>query len=180
MAKNYFASDWHLSHHNIIKYDKRPFKHIGEMDTTIINNYNNTVKEGDNFYFLGDLCFNDRDTEYYLQQLKHGNLFFIKGNHDKRQTIQLYKKYGVYLGEQCKIKVNNQEIILNHYSMNVWDKCHHGSWHLFGHSHGSLPDNPNSLSFDVGCNIWNYTPLEFEQVKEIMSKKVFKPIDHHK
>jgi len=64
--------------------------------------------------------------------------------------------------------------------MNVWDKCHHGSWHLFGHSHGSLPDNPNSLSFDVGCNIWGYEPLEFERVKEIMSHKTFKPIDHHK
>ena len=64
--------------------------------------------------------------------------------------------------------------------MNIWDKCHHGSWHLFGHSHGSLKDNPNSLSFDVGCKIWDYKPLEFEEVKRLMSLKTFKPIDHHK
>lgn len=176
--KNYFSSDWHLCHQNILKYDKRPFQHLGEMHKALLENYNYIVNEEDNFYFLGDFCFNDRDTEYYLQQLK-GNLFFIKGNHDKNHTINLYKKYGTYLGEQCKIRVNNQEIVLNHYSMKVWDKSHHGSWHLFGHSHGSLPDDPNSLSFDVGCNIWDYKPLEFEQIKKIMSKKSFKPIDHH-
>ena len=64
--------------------------------------------------------------------------------------------------------------------MKVWDKSHHGAWHLYGHSHGSLPDDPNSLSFDIGCNIHDYYPLEFEDVRKIMSTKTFKPIDHHK
>jgi len=179
MQKNYFGSDWHLCHANIIKYDKRPFKSVQEMNDTILFNHNTIVKPGDNFYFLGDFCFDVRRAEEFLE-LMNGNLFFIKGNHDKNDTIKLYKQYGTYLGEQKKIKIGEQEIVLNHYSMNVWDKCHHGSWHLFGHSHGSLLDNPNSLSFDVGCNIWGYEPLEFERVKEIMSHKTFKPIDHHK
>lgn len=179
MKKNWFSSDWHLCHQNILLFDNRPFSHLGEMHTTIINNYNDLVNEEDDFYFLGDFCFNDRETEYYLQQLK-GNLFFIKGNHDKKHTIKLYEKYGTYLGEQCKIKVNSKEIVLNHYCMKVWDKSHFGSWHLFGHSHHSLPEDINSLSFDIGCNGWNYKPLEFKQIEEIMSKKIYKPIDHHK
>lgn len=177
--KNWFSSDWHLSHHNIIKYDKRPFNNIAEMNETIIDNYNSVVNKTDNFYFLGDFCFNIKDAEYFLKEL-NGNLFFIKGNHDKSDMIKLYNKYGTYLGEQKKINVNGQEIVLNHYAMRVWDKSHHGVWHLYGHSHGSLPDDPNSLLFDIGCNIHNYYPLEFEDVRKIMSTKTFKPIDHHK
>lgn len=177
--KHYFTSDYHLSHQNVIKYDNRPFKYaFGEMDEYIIDKQNKTVQKGDNFYFLGDFCFDLKYTEMYLARLT-GNLFFIKGNHDRRDTIKLYEKYGVYLGEQKGIKVNDQHIILNHYSMNVWNRSHHGSWHLFGHSHGSLPDNKYSLSIDVGCMLYDYTPLEFEEIKEIMSKKIFKPIDHY-
>lgn len=178
MKKTWFSSDWHLAHKNVIKYDNRPFKTIQEMDHTIISNYNKTVSPEDDFYFLGDFCFDRKLTEVYLQQLK-GNLFFIRGNHDKHDTIKLYQKYGTYLGEQKKIRVGEKEIILNHYSMEVWDKSHHGSYHLFGHSHGSLPENKHARKFDVGCMLFNYTPIEFEQVRAIMSKKEWKPVDHH-
>jgi calcineurin-like phosphoesterase family protein len=50
----------------------------------------------------------------------------------------------------------------------------------YGHSHGSLPDDNKSLSFDVGCDSHNYRPISYDEVKKIMSKKTFKPIDHHK
>jgi hypothetical protein len=63
--------------------------------------------------------------------------------------------------------------------MRTWNKSHRGSWHLYGHSHGTLPDDPHSMSFDVGVDCHNYRPLSFEQVKAVMSKKLFKPIDHH-
>lgn len=181
MKKIWFSSDWHLSHHGVIKYDNRPFKDIYEMDETIIENYNNLVGDKDDFYFLGDFSFADqKTTDQYLSRLK-GNLFFIKGNHDHTKgTVKLYQKHGVYLGELNKITINKQDVILCHYAMKVWNRSHHGSFHLYGHSHHSLPDDPNSLSFDVGCNGWDYKPLEFEQVQGIMSKKEWKPIDHHR
>lgn len=183
---NYFSSDFHLCHANVIRYDKRPFNNVDEMNEVILEEYNKTVKPGDNFYFLGDFCFDTRRTEEFLKQM-NGNLFFIRGNHDKHDTIKLYQKYGIYLGEQKMIKIKdaesprgNQEIVLNHYRMDVWDKSHHGAWHLFGHSHGSLPDRLDSRCFDVGCMIWDYIPLSYEEVKEEMKKKTFTPIDHHK
>ena len=176
--KNWFTSDYHLSHQNVIKYDNRPFKHaVGEMDEHIITLQNEIVDSKDNFYFLGDFCFDRRRTEWYLSRLK-GNLFFIKGNHDKHDTIKLYQKYGRYLGEQTKIKIDNTDIVLNHFGMRVWDKSHHGAWHLYGHSHGSLP--PIGKSLDVGCMLWNYKPLEFEDLKTIFDSKFIHEVDHHK
>lgn len=179
--KHFFTSDLHLGHANIIKYDKRPFTSIEEHDSTIINNINSVLQPEDNLYILGDFSFaKPHKTEAYLQRIM-GNKFFVKGNHDTREHVALFKQYGTYLHELAEITVENQRITLCHYSMNVWNKSHRGAWHLYGHSHHSLPDNPSSLSFDVGINGsgYDYKPLSFEQIAKIMRKKQFVAIDHH-
>lgn len=175
---SYFSSDYHLGHANVIKYDKRPFKDVSEMNESIIRTHNEIVSIDDNFYFMGDFSFDNRNTEEWLLRL-NGNKFFVKGNHDKDKTIKLYEKYGTYLGGLGEITVQGQAITLVHYGMRVWNKSHRGSWCLYGHSHGSLPDDPNSLSFDVGIMLHEYKPINFERVKKIMSKKTWKPVDHH-
>jgi calcineurin-like phosphoesterase family protein len=177
---SFFSSDSHHGHKNVIKYDGRPFNSVEEMDNTIIENHNSVIHKDDDWYFDGDFSFNKKRTEGYLLRL-NGNKFFIKGNHDGKDTIELYKKYGTYLGELAEVSINGQLIILCHYALRTWNKSHRGSWHLYGHSHHSLPDDPNSLSFDIGINGkgYNYTPLSFEQVSKIMSRKTWKSIDHH-
>jgi calcineurin-like phosphoesterase family protein len=189
----YFSSDWHLGHANIIKYDGRPFKDVEEMDLAIITNVTEQLKKGDTLYYLGDFGMtrsrNDMEGHMKALALTGANLFFIKGNHDKTDTLRLYQRYGTYLGEQKKIKIplsylgntpDVQEIVLNHYAMRVWDKSHRGTWHLYGHSHHSLPDLEDSLSFDVGINGWDYKLVSFAEVQQKMAKKKYKPIDHHK
>lgn len=188
----YFSADWHLDHANIIKYDGRPFKSVEEMNETIINNICSTIKKGDILYFLGDFAMtrSTNSMEGHMKAVIYtgAQLFFIKGNHDKKDTIKLYQKYGVYLGEQKKIRVvdvskpdGNQEIVLNHYRMDVWDKSHHGVWHLHGHSHHTLPERPTARCMDVGINGkgYNYNVLSYEQIGEHMATKTFVPIDHH-
>lgn len=186
----YFSSDWHMGHVNIIKYDKRPFNTIKEMDETIIKNVIEKLKKGDDLYYLGDFSLtksqNEMEGHMIALSLTGANLYFIKGNHDKKDTIKLYQKYGTYLGEQRMISVpdndardGHQNIVLNHYAMRVWDRSHHGTWHLYGHSHHTLPELSDSLSFDVGINGWDYQLISYQQVKEKMSKKTHKPIDHH-
>lgn len=179
---DYFSTDWHLGHKNILKFDNRPFRDIIQHDIAIIKNFMTTVKPGDNFYFLGDFAFaNKRMIEGWMETLTSSgaNLFFIKGNHDNHDTVDLYKKYGRYLGEQKKIYSYDQEIVLNHYKMAIWDKSHKGSWHLYGHSHGDAENMVIGKSFDVAINIWEYLPVSFDQVKEIMDKREIQKIDHH-
>ena len=89
-------------------------------------------------------------------------------------------------------KYGKVKIVLMHYAMRVWNKSHWGMWHLYGHSHGSLPEDPKSMSFDVGVdaiakryavdgiiNPDDYRPISYEEVKAIMEKKTFTSIDHH-
>lgn len=80
---NYFTSDLHLGHRNIIRLCNRPFATIEEMDETLIRNWNAKVTNGDTVYILGDLLFrNEKPAEEYLKQLK-GKKHLIIGNHDR-------------------------------------------------------------------------------------------------
>lgn len=156
------------------------------MDDTLIKNWNRVVGSSDTVYHLGDFAFykDQQHTRNVIRAL-NGNKILIRGNHDKNlepETLQMFggvhSYYELNIADK-DVARGKQMIVLFHYSMNVWNKSHHSSWHLFGHSHGTLPENSHSLSFDVGSDCHNLTPISYEQVKKIMSKKTFKPVDHH-
>lgn len=192
---DWFSSDWHFGHHNIIRYSNRPFKDANEMDETIIGNINSLVKSNDTLWFLGDFCFGPREpdgfirkAEGYRQKINCNNIILIWGNHDPnpfsrhrddRRKAEAFRHMFIEDYSLRNTTILGQNISLCHYAMKVWDKSHHGAWHLYGHSHGSLPDDPNSLSFDCGIDCHNYKPLSFNEVQSLMHKKTFKPIDHH-
>ena len=48
----FFASDYHLGHHNVIKYDNRPFKNVDEMHGVLLKNWNETVGQDDIVFYL--------------------------------------------------------------------------------------------------------------------------------
>lgn len=184
---NYFSSDWHLSHTNVIKYDNRPFKNIGYMDSHIIAEAISVLREGDNFYYLGDFCFNKAKISEYLETLSltGANLFFIKGNHDYSDTVKLYEKYGTYLGEKySKLVIDDKQVVLDHFANRLWDRSHHGSYHLYGHSHDGLERTPWGRSMDCGIMTsyrinGNWQPFSWEQIDKILSKREIKLLDHH-
>jgi calcineurin-like phosphoesterase family protein len=180
----FFTSDLHYGHANIIRYCNRPFKTVEEMNETLIKNYNSRVGPQDTCYFIGDFCFMDRkDGENIVRRL-NGNKTLIKGNHDKLQNYQGMGFGSVH--DYLEIKVPDedarqgiQRITLLHYAMRVWNQSHRGAWQLYGHSHGSLQDDPHSLSMDVGVDTSNYSPISYEEVKAKMKLKKWKPIDGH-
>jgi calcineurin-like phosphoesterase family protein len=150
------------------------------MDEALIRNWNSVVGPDDLVYHLGDILFgrDERDFDRVLNRL-NGRIILIKGNHD-RMTMQFRNKFLEYHHSgMLETKIEGQQVTLCHYAMRVWNKSHRGAFHLYGHSHGTLPDDPNSLSFDVGVDCHNYTPITWEKVKQIMAKKTFKPVDHH-
>ena len=172
----YFTSDLHLGHDNIRKFCNRPFKTTKEMDETIIRNWNGIITDRDTVYVLGDLSFRGGNPDNYLTRLK-GHKHLIIGNHDSKDTIR--SKYWESVNNLRTIKIDGEKIVLSHYSMRVWDCSFHGSWHLFGHSHGRLP--PTTIikdgielvrSFDVGVDCWDFSPISFEVVRDVMNGKI--------
>lgn len=192
MTKSFFVSDQHFSHFKIIEYCNRSFSSITEMNDTIINNHNSVVTSADDVYILGDFAFvnNIQSFDNIINQL-NGRKFFILGSHDRivEHNLKYLLRHFVWIKEKAEIKINKQDITLCHYPMWSWAKSHYGSWQLFGHHHGRLnsdhrsPDKINltdRLQLDVGVDCWNFSPVSFEQIKEIMDKKNFVPIHKRK
>lgn len=149
------------------------------MDEALIRNWNSVVNPEDTVYHLGDFAVGGGPALDYLRRL-NGNIKFIWGNHDNRMAyVKEYTLYPMDIEHIREVKVYGQRIIMCHYAMKVWHKSHKGSWHLYGHSHGTLPDDPNSLSLDIGVDCWNYAPVSMQQIRDKMKKKTFKPVDHH-
>jgi calcineurin-like phosphoesterase family protein len=67
-----------------------------------------------------------------------------------------------------------QDITLSHYAMMTWASSVHGSWQLYGHSHGRMPESIYRYSFDVGIDVWGYVPIPIEAVKLKMGPKISK------
>lgn len=63
-----------------------------------------------------------------------------------------------------------QDVTFGHYGMRTWGSSMRGSWCLYGHSHGRLPEPSDMLSFDVGVDIWDYAPIPWEVVIEKMNR----------
>ena len=168
------TADLHLNHKNIIKYCDRPFKSVEEMNEKIISNWNNKVDYSDNVLILGDFCFGDEDMFDSFYDRLNGYKIFVRGNHDKRipKDIQVY--------DVAEFSYKGHEYFCSHFAHRVWNKSHRGSIHLYGHSHGTLPDDPNSLSMDVGIDCHpNFEPFSESEILNHIKKKTFKAVDHH-
>lgn len=181
MSNLFFTSDTHFGHANIIKYSNRPFRNKDEMDEAIIENWNKVVSDKDVIYHLGDFSFDNYEyTRNILKRLK-GHKHFIWGNHDR-----LFQKNKELLGyfesvqDYKEIKWNDKKLVLIHYPLLTWNKGHHGSFHLHGHCHGTLNHlNKNTTRLDVGVDNFNYAPVSFEEITEILEKRTYMEVDHH-
>lgn len=166
----YFTADTHFDHDNIRKYCNRPFSTVAEMNETIIKNWNAVVKPKDIVYHLGDFAFIKTEARFLeLFMSLRGTIRFVKGNHDKTTA-----KYSHYFDEWHEglvdLTIDKQPVTLCHYAMRVWNKKHYDAWHLYGHSHGEL-DEGYDLSFDVGVDAQQFTPVSLEQVAQKMQLK---------
>lgn len=181
MGKIFFTSDHHFGHSNIIKFCDRPFGDVEEMDKVLIEKWNSKIGLEDEVYHIGDFA-KTKDVEKIAAILDklNGTKYLIVGNHEgaalgNRKKFKWIKEYHELKVKDEACENGVQRIILFHYAMRVWRGDFRGTWHLYGHSHGNLPDKADSLSFDIGVDCHNFEPLSYEEVKAIMKRKNWQP-----
>ncbi len=177
MSKLFFTSDHHFGHKNIIKHSNRPFGDVEEMNETMIARWNEKVGPNDEVYYLGDFGMTkDREMIKAVLERLNGKIYLIKGNHDA-PALQ-HPEYFEWIKDYHELSVadvdapnGKRTLILFHYAMRVWRSDFRGTWHLYGHTHGRLPDKAHKLAFDVGVDCHDFYPLSYEEVKAIMGRK---------
>lgn len=166
----YVTGDLHFNHWNIVRHCNRPFSTIEEHDGTLIKNWNNVVTKNDTVIICGDFAFKNHN--HYIMAL-NGKKILVLGNHDKMPENCLRNFTEVYHGLYRNI-IEKQDCTFCHYSMTVWASSCHGAWQIFGHSHGRIKEFEDKFSFDCGVDIWGYSPVSWEMVKFVMSKRIKK------
>ena len=182
----WFTSDLHFGHVNILKFCNRPWETTDEMNADLIKNWNSVVKPDDLVFDLGDFAFASNSKWKDLLSQLNGHHYLILVNHDITRwpgdkTMELFE--GV--SHQMILKIDGRTVYLNHYPYlcfgGVWRKPENAVYQLFGHTHsgpncrGTDTDRLVNLfpyQYDVGVDNNNYTPVSWEQVKEIIQKQV--------
>lgn len=80
---NYFSSDLHFGHSNIIEYSGRPFKDVPDMNERLIENWNATVAPEDTVWVLGDVAMGLIADSLALAARLQGHKILLCGNHDR-------------------------------------------------------------------------------------------------
>ena len=164
MKNIFFTSDTHFCHNNIIKYCDRPFSDVDEMDDVMIDRWNSAISKSDTVYHLGDFAFGTVTKMGRIMNRLNGNKILIKGNHDNYKNMKKLSWSSIH--DVKEVSVGDQKIFLSHYPHRAWNNSYRGVWHLYGHVHGNLEGI--GKSFDIGVDIWDFSPVHFDQVKEKM------------
>ena len=186
MGKIFYISDLHFGHANIVKFDKRPFNSVNEMDEALINNWNSVVTNEDTVMILGDFCWRLEEDWIKILDRLNGNKQLIKGNHDLKSMSKELKSKFQDIKDYKEIKDNGKRVLLSHYP----NPFYRGAYNLdiiclYGHVHTTLEndfmehlreyikENDNRGNsrhkcqfYNVGCMMpWmNYTPRTLDEI----------------
>ncbi len=185
MAKVWFTSDQHYGHLNALtgwsnEQAARPWNSLEEMTEGLIERHNSRVGRGDLVYNLGDAFWRTFGLEKAINVMKrlNGQHFYVWGNHEEimkdNKSEELRNRF-IWLKDIAKIyppgPPKHSGIVLCHYAMRTWPNSHRGSYCLYGHSHGRLPED-SSLSFDIGVDANDFYPVSMDEVNKRMQAKI--------
>ena len=176
---------------NAISQLRISWESTARMDKALLDNINSVVGENDTLYHLGDFCWVRGSSEKiaaayakYRNQIKCKNIFLLFGNHDPKHFSkgrEAIKHLFSGTFDNFSLKIGNHHYFLSHYAHAIWDKRHHGSYHLAGHSHARAEawlDSimPGRFSMDIGVDsayllLGEYRPFSLDEIEAIMSKR---------
>ena len=167
---NYYTSDLHVDHKNIIKICNRPFPSVEEMEAELVKRWNAKVTPIDHVYVLGDIMFRPQKFNEFIGKL-NGSIHYIAGNHDadvwrknkSNPTSHVYFHPPIH---EIHDRIGSQEykVILCHYPIHEWNGMFNGAIHLHGHCHGNIGVSFKERAYDVGVDLWDFAPISLEEI----------------
>lgn len=185
--KIFFTSDTHWHHGRIIQYCDRPFSSVQEMDHALIQIWNKTVGENDIVFHLGDFAFADKSKWRQICNALNGEKYLIQGNHDRNDDIPT--ECFTNVSDMLQVSIYDEELegyatfICTHYPLATWAGIQKGVMNNHGHIH-SRPDGAGTgfdlivaknapwNQYDVGMDRNNFTPVSYDELKTIYTKRM--------
>ncbi len=175
---DYFYSDPHVGHKNIIGYCNRPFSSIAEHDAELVKRYNAKVSPGQTVLWVGDAFFCAPNRAKDIMQCLNGNKVLVQGNHDKSPTRMLEIGFSWVVPAQLILQIKGVTCIVCHYppanSTERYDERYldrrpkpaKGELVIHGHSHEKTKRVDNRIH--VGVDAWDYAPVSWAEVEALV------------
>lgn len=162
--KTFIIADTHFGDPGILRYEKRPFSSVEQMDEAMIEAWNAQVGEEDLVFHLGDFSVYDEKMNRELLAKLKGNIILIIGNHDKEFTPQQWRDMGMEEAYVYPVLVDKY-YLFSHEPLYVNQEMPYAN--IFGHVHQNpIYGDVSGHHFCVSCERINYAPYLFEEIKK--------------
>lgn len=176
----WLISDTHFGHANILNFRDSTtgelirgarFSSVEEMNETMVENWNKTVKPGDIVYHLGDVFFGPKEDFLKLWKWLPGSKRLILGNHD---DAKFFVKNELVTKVQVWREFHEYGLLLSHIPLDPsgLKRYRHG---VFSEEnkidllnvHGHIHQNPSPTEHHrcVCVEHIDYTPIHIEELR---------------
>jgi calcineurin-like phosphoesterase family protein len=194
----WFWSDMHFGHDAVIDFCNRPFTDKEHMKEELIARHNKVVKPNDLVIYGGDIFFHHTKNQMreVLSRL-NGRKILVRGNHDFKPREMMNVGFDLCV-ESMEMIIANEKVLISHfpYRMNErlykWlkikkffykilklrtvhlEKYHdkrpvdRGQFLLHGHTHDTYKVKGRMIH--IGVDAWNYTPVNIQEISNIICK----------
>jgi calcineurin-like phosphoesterase family protein len=166
----FVTSDHHLFHKNIIKYTKRPFSSVEEMNEVMIRKWNEVVGSDDWVIHCGDFGLAPMSVLKEIFDQLNGRKSLIKGNHDNRSIQTLLKIGWCGVFTQIMIRFEGKNLLFVHQPLHG-DIPTNVDLVFHGHVHNNEVALPK-YNVNICVEMTDYAPITLEQaIKKAKKEK---------
>jgi len=173
---DYFSSDHHFCHKNIIKYTGRPYSCVEDMNSDIIQKHNSVVEPDDVWHCIGDFAFaNIKKQTELLASLNGKKKILYLGNHDRSPSVMLDIGFDEVYRHSVDYEYAGIKFRISHYPFcpeeqagfipkykNRRPLVEGCDWLICGHTHEKWKILRNMVNLSV--DVWNFYPTSIETI----------------
>jgi calcineurin-like phosphoesterase family protein len=178
---NFWTSDQHYGHRNIITYSGRPFRtadgqpDLEAMNRTMVDRWNAVVSPTDQVFVLGDFSMHKEVSKIRaIRERLHGHIVLVRGNHD-RSTQQMHQAGFDEVYDRLETTIDGHRLYMSHIPVTISDPhprkykpcftekppAYYDYW-LCGHVHELWRRRGKVIN--VGVDQWDFTPRRLEEL----------------
>jgi calcineurin-like phosphoesterase family protein len=132
------TTKWRLPDGSLPIKQTRDFPNLEKMNSAIVDNINQVVKQGDILICLGDWSFGGFESiKEFWDRIICKNIHLILGNHDHHIENNRENCQDLFLSvsHYNTLVIGEHKFQLMHYPISSWDGLNKGFMHLHGHCH---------------------------------------------
>lgn len=173
---DFFYSDPHFGHKNIIAYTGRPYRSVHEMNVDLCERYRAAVGESDAVLWLGDCSFQKAEVFAGVLASLPGKKLLVRGNHDRSAAKMASLGFDLVM-EECITHIAGRVCRVSHYPYfdpgkpdlrhpDRRPRRQKGEVLIHGHTHSRRQRDGSMIH--VGVDAWGYGPAAYADVERLV------------